>query len=96
MSYLPLDLPDYEEILVNRIVEMVKRHSPSYVLRSWVATDLANCHLNACHLNLELMANGDGDALHELDVTQDVMAITEHLDRPTGKLRDGWKPRFAK
>jgi hypothetical protein len=93
--YLKLDLPLEEDRMVNLIVEMVKRHSPSYVLRSWVAADLANCHLNACPLNLELMVKGDGDALHELDVAQDVMALTQHLDRPEGKLKDGWRPRFA-
>jgi hypothetical protein len=52
--------------------------------------DIEACHSNGCPLKLEeLLAADDGNFGH------DVFGIRRFIDRETGKLGDGFWPRFA-
>lgn len=53
--------------------------------------DIESTHCNGCPLKLEdMLEAGDGDFAH------DVFGIYRHIDRNTGKLADGFLPRFSR
>lgn len=51
---------------------------------------IAACHCNGCPLDLAGLLASD-----EVDFSHDVFGITTHLDRKTGKLTQGFLPRYA-
>lgn len=54
--------------------------------------DLLVCHGNGCPLQLDelVIVATDRDFVH------DVAGITRHMDRTTGRLGDGFTPRFVR
>jgi len=56
-----------------------------------VIMDLTAVHANGCPLYLATLAQGARIS----DVMHDVVGISRHLDRKTGKLQDGFLPRYA-
>lgn len=53
--------------------------------------DLTACHVNDCPLKLDdLLAADEGNFGH------DVFGIRRHLNRQTGRLENGFTPRFAR
>lgn len=60
-------------------------------IRLNVVMDLLATHANGCPLDFERMAAAD-----DFNLTHDVISIGRHLDRDTGKLGNGFLPRFFK
>lgn len=94
MSEVNFELARGEAALIHKIVlraEYLSRelgHEPPSRLE--LSMDLAVCHVNSCPLRLdELLVARDSDFAH------DVFGIRRHLDRESGRLRDGFTPRFA-
>lgn len=56
-----------------------------------IVMDITACHLNGNPLRLHDMLAGD-----EIHLIHDILGIERHLDRDTGKLRDGFTPRFSR
>lgn len=55
-----------------------------------IAMDITACHCNGCPLKLdELLCSTPENFNH------DIVGIFNHLDRTTGKLTDGFYPRYA-
>lgn len=52
--------------------------------------DMAAVHANGCPMNFERMLAAD-----DFNFTHDYCGIVRHLDRATGRLNDGFLPRFA-
>lgn len=77
---------------VGRYVEVAKSMGVDVTnsVRVGVAMDLTECHLNGCPLDFDKMMT-----MGELDLAHDVGGIAQHLDRNTGKLKDGFVPRCA-
>ena len=74
------------------IVQIIKRID-SYVRVDSVPNrfmDIAACHCNGCRLDLKKFLNFD-----RLSFLHDVVGITACLDRETGKLTNGFRPRCA-
>jgi len=55
-----------------------------------IMMDLDACHANGCPLDLQRMLEADSDSL-----INDVLGIAVNLDRDTGRLQNGYIPRFA-
>jgi hypothetical protein len=53
--------------------------------------DITACHLNGNPLRLTDMLKDD-----DLNFMHDVHGIQRHIDRTTGKLKNGFSPRFSK
>lgn len=60
-------------------------------IRLHVVMDLLATHANGCPLDFERMAAAD-----DFNLTHDVTGIDRHLDRDTGKLGNGFLPRFTR
>jgi hypothetical protein len=78
--------------IVRRAARMLERRPDSdEVSLPGLEMDVTAAHVNGCPLRLaELLAAED------LDFAHDVFGIRRHIDRKTGKLGDGFVPRFAK
>lgn len=59
--------------------------------RHMIAMEVACVHCNSCPLELWQLLASSGD-----DFSHDVLGINRFLDRKTGQLMNGFKPRFAK
>ena len=58
--------------------------------RITIQMDVACVHSNGCPLRLhDLLGADDANFMH------DIAGISQHLDRKTGKLAAGFRPRFA-
>ena len=56
----------------------------------YVSMDIVATHTHGCPLALQALLDADeGDFLH------DIGGINRHLDRDTGRLGDGFIPRYA-
>ena len=56
-----------------------------------ISMDLTACHLNGCPLDLQKLLKADN-----FNLAHDVVGISNHIDRQTGKLRDCFLPRCSK
>ena len=75
------------------IIKIVKRAARMGLVKNDMGKmmDITACHVSGNPLKLQLFLDGkEGDFLH------DIMGIEQHLDRTTGKLGDGFLPRFSK
>lgn len=52
--------------------------------------DVTAVHVSGCPLKLEELLAAD-----DVNFAHDVFGIRRHLDRRTGKLRDGFSPRYS-
>lgn len=82
---------------LKHIAQIVSRSFKIYVkkgLRRFtrdIELDIIACHLNGCPLRLKDLANTD-----DFNLMHDVSGICVHLDRKTGRLKNNFRPRFAK
>jgi len=53
-----------------------------------LSMDITACHLNGCPLNLSKLLNAD-----DFNFSHDIMGISQHINRHTGKLGDCFLPR---
>jgi hypothetical protein len=56
-----------------------------------IQMDLCAVHANGCPMDFARLEQAD-----DFNLLHDVSGIARHLDRSTGKLPDGFHPRFAK
>ena len=78
-----------ETDIIIKIMDRIQK-AGNEIDRSTVAMDLEAAHANGCRLRLADMVKG---ALR--DIMHDVHGIAKNIDRKTGALKEGWKPRFA-
>jgi hypothetical protein len=79
------------EQIVQRMVDIAIQHGQEKTFQGMLcAMDLACVHLNNTPLNLLRLLMSDQE-----DFTHDVLGIGVHIDRKSGQLRNGFKPRFA-
>lgn len=82
------DISVEDEDVLERIVE--RAASLTLLDRSGLHMDLHSVHVHNVPLKLEdFLVGQSSDFLH------DIYGIHRHLDRGTGKLTDGFLPRFA-
>ncbi len=80
-----------EARVIVRIAARAYREIPGICDNTGLAMDLEACHGCGCPLDLEgLLAAKPGDFAHDL------CGIRRHVDHETGRLGDGFLPRFAK
>jgi hypothetical protein len=85
---LNFDLGSTDATLITGIVDSLNVKKD--FIFGWFCLNIATCHLNGCPLDLDgLLTASPSDRNH------DVMGISQHLDHPTGKLKNGFVPRFA-
>jgi len=76
-----------EQCYIQYIAARVRRLSGAPVALSAVVMGLEACHCNGCRLDLVRMAKAsDADLMHD---------IHKYLDRETGELTDGFRPRLS-
>src|SRR4051812_9507369 len=77
--------------LIIRIAERTLALSRNYgVQYANVQTDLLACHQNGNPLNLQELLDAD-----DYNFAHDIFGIRRPLDRDTGELTGGFKPRFS-
>jgi hypothetical protein len=77
--------------LISMIAERALAMSRNYgVQYSNIQTDLLACHLNGNPLNLWGLLNAD-----DYNFAHDIFGIRRHLDRHTGELTGGFRPRVS-
>lgn len=75
--------------IANRAAALARQFDSTYPQVSALC-DIARCHSSGYRLRLdELLCANDADFAH------DVFGIRTHLNRRTGRLEDGFTPRFA-
>jgi hypothetical protein len=78
-----------------QMVEVAKAYeaaiAPHEVHRMTVLMDLEACHSNGCPLDLAGLL-----AARTVDLVHDVAGISRYLNRETGKLEQGFCPRYAR
>jgi hypothetical protein len=80
-----------ESELIMMIAERALAISRSYSIQySNIQTDLLACHLNGNPLNLRGLLDAD-----DYNFAHDIFGIRRHLDRNTGELIGGFRPRFS-
>ena len=77
------------DMIADRAVEMAKKHGKQY-RKSDALMDIVACHANGCPLKLTELLGAD-----DFNFAHDVFGINRHIDRSTGKIEDGFLPRFA-
>ena len=82
----------YTEEELDIIIKIVKRIDSYIPVKDMTSRvmDIAACHLNGCRLDLKKLLN-----LDRLEFLKDIAGITVGLDRTTGKLTNGFRPRSA-
>lgn len=83
------DTTDEEIDLIFDIVKRINSYVPVKDFQSR-CMDIAACHCNGCRLDLNKLLNID-----KVSFLHDVVGITTCLDRTTGKIRNGFRPRSA-
>jgi hypothetical protein len=74
---------------VTRIIDMAKTHGVN-IDHMTMSMDLLACHCNGTPLKLMQLYMSAPD-----DFTHDMLGIARHINRHTGQLMGGFKPRFA-
>ncbi len=88
-EHVSFDVTDEEIDTIIDIVKRIDSYIPVKDIKSRTM-DIAACHCNGCKLDLNKLLKFDkGSLLH------DITGITVCLDRTTGKLRNGFRPRSA-
>jgi len=75
---------------VSAIVERVTALIPG-ACAMVVQMDLVATHANGCPLDFEALKAAD-----DFNLVHDIVGIGRHLDRVSGKLTGGFRPRFAR
>lgn len=77
----------------DHIAEIARRYHAIYSTLdlSEIIMDLTACHCNGAPLKLRLLRGAADNWL-----VHDVTGIRRHMDRETGELRGGFRPRSAK
>lgn len=83
------DATDEEVDLIYDIVKRIDSYVPVKDFQSR-CMDIAACHCNGCRLDLNKFLNID-----KASFLHDIVGITINLDRTTGKLTSGFRPRSA-
>jgi hypothetical protein len=98
MSALNFTCPVEDQRLITQIVQRYVQISrelrgPDFLNQHDVmilTMDITACHCNACTLKLwQLLASDNSDFLH------DILNIVRNIDRKTGKMLNGFRPRFS-
>ena len=80
-----------ESELIIMIAERALAMSRSYSVQySNIQAGTITCHLNANPLNLRELLDAD-----DYNFAHDIFGIRRHLDRNTGELTGGFRPRFS-
>jgi hypothetical protein len=74
-------------MIAERALAMSRSYSVQY---SNIQIDLLACHLNGHPLNLRGLLNAD-----DYNFAHDIFGIRRHLNRNTGELTGGFRPRFS-
>lgn len=85
LAYVGLIVARFLKFLQDRGIQVTENHAKNLQI------DLGVTHMNGCELDL--------NALLQMDLTpfvEDCMGIGKNLDRGTGKLMNGYRPRCAK
>lgn len=85
LAYIGLIVARFLRFLSDRGIAVTENHAKNLQI------DLGVCHRNGCELDL--------NALLQMDLTpfvEDCVNIGKNLDRNTGKLMNGYRPRCAK
>lgn len=77
------------ERIVQRALYMAEELEMS-IDKKHLLMDIEACHCNGTKLDLKKLMSFDNS-----NFSHDVFGIRKHLDRNTGKLRDGFRPRCA-
>jgi len=77
-----------EIALIGEIADRAAEFSPC---KMDTLMDIDACHSNGCALDLVALA-----AANISDLVHDVVGISNHINRKTGELEDGFLPRYAK
>lgn len=88
-SGLNFDAPKEEMDLIIKIVARIMNKWGPNVVPKLLAMELTACHLNGTRLNLQALSDTDDQRLQA-----DVFGIRRHIDRDTGKLKDGYLPVY--
>lgn len=88
-SGLNFDAPKEEMDLIIKIVARIMQKWGPSVEPKLLAMELTACHLNGTRLNLWGLSLADDNQLQ-----RDVFGIRRHIDRDTGKLKEGFEPFF--
>jgi hypothetical protein len=79
----------HDSDLIMRIAKRASEQFDGYsILHAMM--DVTACHLNACPLRLEELAEADA-----FNFAHDILGINKHLNRDTGELMDCFLPRYA-
>lgn len=89
-SGLNFDAPKEEMDLIIKIVARIMNKWGPSVVPKLLAMELTACHLNGTRLNLQALSDTDDQRLQA-----DVFGIRRHIDRDTGKLKEGFVPMFV-
>lgn len=76
---------------ISMILERFEKLCAMPIDRHKLAMDLTFVHSNGCPLDFERFATHQNDIEFAVAITQ----IQNHIDRSTGKLRNGYVPMFA-
>jgi hypothetical protein len=86
---------DNDRVLIAKIVDrcaaMAKQYD-TFFDPMQTLMDIVCTHCNGCELNLFAMLTTISDD----DFSHDVLGLSTHIDRLTGKLKNGFTPRFVK
>mgnify|MGYP006359556787 CR=1 FL=1 len=87
------NLPSAEARLITAITRRAEKLSENPMQFDVLGCemDITACHLNGCALDLERLLKADN-----FNFAHDVYGIQRHIDRETGKLGDGFLPRYAR
>ncbi len=86
---IKFDTTEEEDYLIVEIVRRIDSYVPVRDIRSRTM-DIIACHCNGCRLDLKKLLN-----LDKASFLHDVVGITTCLDRTTGKIKNGFRPRSA-
>ncbi len=83
------DTTEEEDDLILEIVKRIDSYVPVRDVKGRMM-DIIACHCNGCRLDLKKLLN-----LDRASFLHDVVGIATCLDRTTGKIRNGFRPRSA-
>ena len=95
IDFSKLNIPDYEMVLIGKIMQralnlLAERGAKIAIDPTTHAMDIAACHALGCTLRLHYLLMCDN-----ADFANDYVGIIRNIDRNTGKLLNGFQPRFA-
>lgn len=90
---ISFDVSDEEKALIAKIAQRAQDYAHSIghkLLWTDLMLDLAATHANGNPLRLREMADADN-----FNFVHDIFGIMKHINRETGQLMDGFRPRFS-